>query len=257
MKETEFENVLACPFCKKTLSSKKHTKGCRLSKVTFEKVDGILDFVSMGKKTKSLSEYEKLHQKGSWGRISDGSYEILANFARGNKTLDIACGEGWIEQLAPDTVGLDFSFSALKKAFKNGARHLVWARAENLPFIDNAFDIAINAGSLENIEDPIKSILEMARVSKMQILTVHREFDFPLARELRNLANSILGIKHQPVERPLRWKELEDMLKRANLHLVYKGFWTLPVNFGRVIKFLPTLKDIPSCFFVITIRKNS
>lgn len=196
-----------------------------------------------------------MHQKGPWHRISDGSYEILASFARGNKTLDIACGDGYIEQLVPETVGVDFSISALKKAQKNGAKNLVCARAENLPFVNNAFDIAICAGSLENIENPQRAIFEMARVSKIQIMTVHREFDIPLIRMARSVFTQIANVAHQPVEKPLRESELQKMLEAAKLKIIFKGYWTLPVNYGSVIKFLPVFKNIPSCFFVITIKK--
>lgn len=247
------DKLLACPNCKKSIKSA-HTKNCRLKKIKYKQVEDIWDFITSDK-NRSQVQNELMHQKGSWGRISDGSYEILASFARGNRTVDIACGEGWIEKLSPSTVGVDFSISALKKAKKNGARYLVCASAENLPFVDNSFDLSISAGSIENIENPQKAIAEMARVSKIQIMTVHREFDIPFARQGRNLATKLFNIAHQPVEKPLKFKDLESMLEKAKLHIVFKGFWTLPLNYGKIIKFLPEFENIPSCFFVITIKR--
>lgn len=201
-----------------------------------------------------MSKYERLHQKGYWGKISDGSYEILASFARGNRTLDIACGEGWIENLSPETTGMDFSLSALKKAKGNGAKRLVLADAHRLPFKANAFDVAICAGSLEHFTDPQKTLFEMARVSKMQILTVHRKLPFPLG-SLSELASKVLKISHQPIERPISASDLGKMVKNAGLHIVFRGVWTLPVNYGRPIKFLPQFHSLPSCHFVISIKQ--
>ncbi|MBI2011690.1 methyltransferase domain-containing protein [Candidatus Daviesbacteria bacterium] len=246
---------LACPSCLQSLSKGVHKISCPQTHAKFQKKSGIWDFLSFRRASPSQIENESQHAKGPWGRISDGSYEILAAFARGNKTLDIACGEGWIEALAPETVGLDFSLSALKKAKKNGAKNLVWGNAEHLPFLDNTFDLTINSGSLENIENPKKAIMEMARVSKMQIMVVHREFNLPFFRSVRNLFSFILKIKHQPVEKPLLFRELTKMLVQANLKVVYKGHWTLPLNYGRAINFLPEFSKVNSCFFVITIRQ--
>lgn len=246
------DKILACPNCKKSLKSA-HTKNCRLKKIKYKQVGGMWNFIASDT-SRSQVENELMHQKGSWGRISDGSYEILARFARGNRTVNIACGEGWIEQLSPNTVGVDFSISALKKAKKNGAKYLVCASAENLPFVNDSFDLSICAGSIENIENPQRAIAEMARVSKIQIMTIHREFDFPRARFLRSLLTKVFNLKHQPVEKPLKWQEIETMLKEASLKIVFKGYWTLPVNYGKVLPSLPVFSKIPSCFFLISTK---
>jgi len=248
--------ILACPVCKTKLLVLQDVARCKKCKITYPKTEGIWALVSLNNKnsTKSAAGYERLHKR-DWHKISDGSYEILASVARGNRTLDIACGQGFIQELEPATVGLDFSFSALKKAKTRGANNLVYAQAENLPFVDDSFDVTICAGSLEQFENPAKAVLEMARVAKIQVLTVHREFDIPFSRQLRFLTTKLFGVSDQPIEKPLKWAELEKMLKASRLHIVYKGFWTFPVNFGKVVKPLPVFKNIPSCFFVITIKK--
>lgn len=258
MTTQELKKILACPMCKSPLKNKVvHKKNCSSSAQKVSRTESIWDFTSFGdSKNVSQVKNELAHSKGPWPKIPDGSYEILASFARGNKTVDIACGDGYIEQLAPETVGVDFSISALKKARNNGAKYLVCASAENLPFVSDSFDLAICAGSLENIANPQKAILEMARVAQIQIMTVHREFDIPMARLARTLLTQITGLANQPVEKPLRWHELAKMLAFAKLKIIFKGYWTLPTNYGRVIKFLPPFKNIPSCFFVITTKMN-
>jgi len=250
------ETIFACPRCKTAIKPNNSFGKCPKCKFGFKKREGIWHFLHIPiKESKtSLLEYNTMH-KGEFGGPNDGSYEILASMARGNKTVDIACGEGIIEKLAPETVGVEFSLNALKKAKVNGAKHLVLADAHALPFRDDAFDIAISSGNLEHFADPQTAINEMARVSKIQVLTVHRYPPIPFAPLLYNLITKIFKIIHQPIEKPISEISLEKMLQKAGLHIIYKGVWTLPVNYGRPIKFLPEFKNIPSCLFVISIKK--
>ena len=245
-------NLFICPFCHAELVRKKNHYHCRGCKKNFFIKSDIPNFLTTETALPSLKTaqigYEKLHQK-PWDHLRDGSYEIVARFARGNKTVDIACGDGFIEELVPTTVGVDFSFNALYKAKKRGARYLVQAAAESLPFNDNSFDLSVCLGSLEHFADPSKAILEMVRVSTIQLLTVHSSVwghDF---------FTKLLGVKHQPIEHPLRAKQVETLLKTAGAHVVFKGVWTLPVNYGRVITWLPELHFIPSSQFIISIKQ--
>lgn len=248
--------IFACPRCQTPLQVKSPQGKCPQCKFSYRKKAGVWNFfyTPRARSLKSQKEYDRTHQK-HFGRPSDGSYEILASFARGNRTVDIACGEGFIEQLSPETVAVEFSMEALKKAKKKGARYLVLADAHSLPFKDNAFDISISAGNLEHFESPQKAISQMARVSKIQVLTVHQYPPVPLGSLIHEALTKILGIRHQPIEKPISSWNLERMIKKAGLHIVFKGVWTLPVNYGRVIKFLPEFKNLPSCSFVISIKK--
>ncbi len=202
----------------------------------------------------SLDGYDRLYED-DWLKVDDGSYEALAAIARGNKTLDIACGEGWIEHLSPTTLGSDFSFNALLKAKKNGAKHLVCCAAEYLPFPDDHFDIALCAGSFEHFADPQKALHEMARIAPMQVQTIHRELPFPFARQLRKLAAKLKNIKQQPIEMPFYFKEIKTMYDRANLKIIFHGFWTYPTNLRLFLPFLPQSLNPPSAYFIISRRK--
>lgn len=255
MKKLIMNNIFACPRCKTYLKPIAMTGQCQKCKFTFKKLGGIWHFlhIPINQSKTSLRVYDFMHKR-EFGGPNDGSYEILAAIARGNKTVDIACGEGLIQKLSPETIGVEFSLNALKKAKANGAKYLILADAQALPFQDNSFDIAISAGSLEHFFDPQKAINEMARVSKIQVLTVHKELPLPFASEIHSISTKLLRLKHQPIEKPVNQKKLERMLIKAGLHIVFKGVWTLPVNYGRVIKILPKL-NIPSCSFVISIKK--
>ena len=252
----KLNKIFACPKCKREILASEISAKCQNCKLSFKKRSGIWDFLYLPNRitSKSLKSYDSMHKIDFGGPI-DGSYEILSSIARGNKTVDIACGEGLIERLSPDIVGVEFSINALNKARAKGIKNLVLADAHYLPFRENSFDVAISSGNLEHFADPKLAIDEMARISKIQVLIVHREFDLPFIRTLRKIMTNLLNIKHQPIERPLKWSEIETILKKANLDIVFKGFWTLPVNYGRVIKLLPVFNNIPSCFFVISIKK--
>jgi len=256
MKKLILNTIFSCPRCKTAIKANYSRGMCRKCKFTLKKIDGIWHclYISNNQSKESLKQYESMHAK-QFGGPNDGSYEILSAIARGNKTVDIACGEGIIEKLAPETVGVEFSLNALNKAKANGVKNLVLADAHALPFRDDAFDIALSSGNLEHFANPQLAIKEMARVSKIQVLTVHRYPPFPFAPLLYDLMTRIFKIIHQPIEKPVNQKSLEKMLQKAGLRIVFKGVWTLPVNYGRPIKFLPELKNIPSCLFVISIKK--
>jgi hypothetical protein len=63
-------------------------------------------------------------------------------------------------------------------------------------------------------------------------------------------------IRHQPIEKPFSKKTLFKMLEVASLRQIFSGVWTLPLNYGRVIKFLPEFKRIPSSWFIISVNSK-
>src|SRR3989344_3350423 len=256
MNETYLKSILACPKCKSKLRHKKSGRYCIKCRLTYQKHSRIWHLLYTNKKNtkNSQKEYDIMHKK-YFGGPKDGSYEILASIAKGNKTVDIACGEGIIERLAPETVGVECSLNALKKAKKKGAKYLVLADAHTLPFKDNSFDVSISTGSLEHFENPQLAINEMARVSKIQVLTVHKHPPIPFASFFHEVTSKLMGIKHQPIERPISLNRLTKMLQSANLKTIFKGEWALPFNYGRVIRILPEIRTIPSCTFIISIKK--
>lgn len=256
MAKVNLEKIIACPKCKTGLNSLKKSGKCPKCNFAYFKEDGIWHFLFIKNKQGKFSqkEYENTHSKPFIGP-SDGSYEILASIATGNKTVDIACGQGQIEKMAPDTIGVEFSKNALLKAKKAGVKNLVLADAHTLPFRDNSFDVSISSGNLEHFADPQKAILEMARISKIQIIVVHTHPPIPFAHLIHKFISTLLNIKHQPIENPVSKKRLLEMLSIAKLHPVYSGYWTLPFNYGRVIKLLPEFKNTPICLFVISVKK--
>lgn len=170
----------------------------------------------------SREEYDALHA-GDGFYIGDGSYEAVAALTAGLKVVDVGCGEGWLEALNPDIVGVDFSAVALEQARLNGARHLIQASADSLPFADGAFDLAVSLGCLEHFPDQEAALSEMARVSRLQLLTIHEHI--PVLGHLRKPLLALRGHGDQPIEMPVTRRWLRRAMARAGLTPIFIGTW--------------------------------
>ncbi len=105
--------------------------------------------------------------------------------------LDVGCGEGvlthrWAQRLSDRrVVGIDLDDPALHAEWeKVSAPNCDFRvmKAENLPFADDEFDMAMAIEVLEHVPDPEHTVAEMARVASRHLLvSVPRE---PLWRAL-------------------------------------------------------------------------
>jgi ubiquinone/menaquinone biosynthesis C-methylase UbiE len=93
----------------------------------------------------------------------------------GEKVLDIGCGSGnhliIFNKLGLDVSGIDASFHMINRARDRlGTKcALKTGPAEDLPFDDNEFDLAVMINSLEFIEDPFQALREAGRVAKRKV----------------------------------------------------------------------------------------
>ncbi len=172
---------------------------------------------------KFQKEYDKIHKRKGF-REEEEYYEVLGTLLKGKKTLDIGCGYGFIEKYSPNTVGVDFSFEALLGANKRGVKRLVQASAEKLPFGDDQFDVSLSSGVLEHIINQEEAVREMVRVSRIQINIVHAKLPYGI-EAIRPLLMRILGLKAQPVEKPLSLKEVKRLLRKNNSRVIVEGVW--------------------------------
>ncbi len=90
----------------------------------------------------------------------------------GERVLDIGCGEGnhllFFSKLGLDIHGIDASPYALERARERLGHRcaLRQARAEDLPFSDNEFDLAVLINTLEFLDDPLVALHEAGRVAR-------------------------------------------------------------------------------------------
>lgn len=204
----------------------------------------------------SEKEYDKLHKAKGFYEESE-YYETLATLLKGKKAVDIGCGEGYVEHFAPDVTAVDFSAEALKRAKKNGAKHLVKSPAESLPFKNNSFDIALSAGTLEHLVNQEKAVAEMVRVAHVQIIIAHAELPW-IWRVADAVISFLKGWKQdQPLERPVTLDEVVTMLNKAGSKVIFQGIFNY-VDLRWLWKSLPYgFLKIPSHFFVVSIQSHN
>lgn len=202
------------------------------------------------------ASYDKLHNQGGFGEEIE-LYKTIASLLKGKKSVDIGCGSGLIEKYSPETVGVDFSEEALKIAKKNGAKYLIKAEAENLPFHDSDFEISLSNGVLEHCCDQEKAISEMVRVSEIQIIIAHARLPYVLEYIRKPIVEKIFGLKDQPIEKPLSLNQIERMLNQNGSRVLIKGAWNY-IDLRWIWKKLPYgLIKWPSHHFVISIKTKN
>lgn len=113
------------------------------------------------------------------GRIIDRSIErlilTLLDPMPGQRILDIGCGTGnhliVFSKLGLDISGIDASSHMIRKA-EERLGHRCTLRtgiAEDLPFDDNEFDLAVFINTLEFLDDPLQALREAGRVAHRKV----------------------------------------------------------------------------------------
>ncbi|MFH1490175.1 MAG: class I SAM-dependent methyltransferase [Pseudomonadota bacterium] len=93
----------------------------------------------------------------------------------GERILDIGCGSGnqllFLNKMGLDPSGVDASPYMIARARERlGDRcTLKTGRAEDLPYDDNEFDLAIMINTLEFLDDPLEALKEAARVARRRV----------------------------------------------------------------------------------------
>lgn len=129
--------------------------------------------------------------------------------------LDVGCGNGvftyYFRQMCGFVCGMDNSRNMLSE---NPCPDLVQGAATQIPFRDASFDVVFEANLLHHVDDRIKVVGEMARVSKRWVILIEPNRYNPLmlafglvVREERGLLTSTrssnLSLLHQAGLKPL------------------------------------------------------
>jgi demethylmenaquinone methyltransferase / 2-methoxy-6-polyprenyl-1,4-benzoquinol methylase len=124
---------------------------------------------------------------------------IISRNFRKPVILDVATGTGDLAIRAmkanPERItGIDISQNMLaigrekvrKKGYSNTIE-LIQADSENIPFIDDSFDVAMVAFGVRNFADPLKGLKEMNRVIRKDGMIVVLEFSKPVTFPFRTV----------------------------------------------------------------------
>ncbi|MDQ3741544.1 MAG: class I SAM-dependent methyltransferase [Actinomycetota bacterium] len=140
----------------------------------------------------------------------EAALEELFVQAAPQSILDVGCGEGvlthkWAQRIDGTVVGIDLDDPALHAEWeKRSCPNLEYRvmKAENLPFDDDAFDLASAIEVLEHVPDPEHTVAEMARVASRHLLvSVPREplwrgLNMARGAYLRDLGNTPGHVNH-------------------------------------------------------------
>lgn len=133
----------------------------------FANPPGVLDKTyTLGRKTKRACRY----------RLKRRTYEVIKaikkhHSSRINAILDIGAAEGLMlgeikrEFLNTKCLGLEYS-QELIDACEDKSIEIIQGNAQNLPFQDNSFDVAVATAIIEHLSQPLKMLTEAHRVLK-------------------------------------------------------------------------------------------
>lgn len=124
--------------------------------------------------------YRKNADEFGWGpktaHLNNERKKLLDKWVFGKKVLDIGCGTGiYVDYLAKkgfDAVGVDFVKEFIDFAKKHRQGKFLVNNAYKLPFKDKSFDTVIMFDVLEHIEDELKVLTEIKRISKNRIILI-------------------------------------------------------------------------------------
>jgi SAM-dependent methyltransferase len=127
---------------------------------------------------KSAAVFEEWHRSSQGQAVDAALSRLILRLAKpiaGERVLDIGCGTGnhmlMLRKLGLDVAGLDASPCMIKKAEERlGHRCRVKrGEAEDLPFDDNEFDMAVMIHTLEFLDNPLQALREAGRVARKRV----------------------------------------------------------------------------------------
>lgn len=128
---------------------------------------------------KKIADAYEAWRRSAEGRAIEKTAEetiiALLDPKPGERVLDIGCGSGThlltLNRLGLNVSGIDASPYMISQAKERlGHRsHLRVGRAEDLPFDDNEFDLAVMINTLEFLDDPLQALREAGRVTNRKL----------------------------------------------------------------------------------------
>ena len=180
----------------------------------------------------------------------------LANITKNKNVIDIGCGYGANKKIVEDVGG---KWTGVEP-FEGGA-HSVKGNAENLPFKDNTFDIAIMDAVLEHIPDVGKAFSEVSRVLKPGGLFIGYAAFMECFHEISYNHLSFKGLEHYSKINNMQLKKISGGHRFGIDYHLAVLFYPLPFKFLRpiiafFIRILFKLKSFCMLLWLLIIKRK-
>jgi ubiquinone/menaquinone biosynthesis C-methylase UbiE len=110
-------------------------------------------------------------QDNKYPNLIEKSYSanyLIRKIAPHEKVIDIGSNQGYLVSKFKNAVGVDCCKTAVLEAEKLG-RNVIFAEANELPFKDKEFDVAVLSDTLEQMENWEVTLIEAMRVARRVI----------------------------------------------------------------------------------------
>lgn len=97
--------------------------------------------------------------------------DFISSLLPDGSGIEIGVGTGRFASALGIEKGVDISSSMARLATERGVDAIV-ANAENLPFVDKEFDYSLNMVTICFLDNPLKSLIEARRVSKLAVTVI-------------------------------------------------------------------------------------
>lgn len=169
----------------------------------------------------SARRYDAWYETPAGKQMADAEEALLgaclARFPDAHSVLEIGCGTGhfsrwfaWFASHGLQVTGVDRSAGMLAVARERGAGpSYVDGAAEQLPFPDSNFDLAVFVTSLEFVSEPVTALREAGRVACMGLLLGVLNLASPLGL-LRKVGAALHPSPYRTAHstHPGNWKDL-------------------------------------------------
>jgi ubiquinone/menaquinone biosynthesis C-methylase UbiE len=155
--------------------------------------------VSIGRKYKEKYDLQYSDNSEEWRKIGAvGKVQNIIEITKGlhfDSLIDVGAGDGNVlsllseKKIALKLTAVEISDSAIeqiKKKSISGITEIKQFDGYNLPFEDNAFDLAVCSHVIEHVEFPRKLLREIKRISKYQIFEIPIDFSFWLDKKFEH-----------------------------------------------------------------------
>jgi len=178
-----------------------------------------------------------------WGREKMPDMEVLLKqiascykISDNDFIVELGCGRGALKDCLKNYVGIDISFTALKKYLNN--KYAIQADMQNLPIKDESVSFVITVAALEHVSKPEDCLSEIDRILKYNGICILAPSWFVRPWSAKGLLvkkYSELSVKDK----------IGKFLIPLRNHIIWRSLFIIPARIIREINFFLSGKPMP------------